>query len=233
MEELPFDVEIEILLRLQVQPLRRLELVSKQWRSLIRSRDFMERYLVHQKSKHRFTILAGVKVMDPFAHEVFREPRFIRYFHSSDGDPGFSYMLLQNNEGVPCLSCDGFICCPRPVNHQFSNLPCSSLLGFGRDRVSGDYKLVRLFEPPGENTLCTGCELFSLKARKWIYISHVPIPCFNGQPSASVNGSIYWFTAYLWLTDADQYSTTAKIIAFDLHTHRFRAVHHPPTEFIS
>lgn len=93
--------------------------------------------------------------------------------------------------------------------------------------MSGNYKLVRLFERPGEHNVCTECEVLSLKTWEWRYISHVPIPCFNGQPSASVNGSIYWFTAYLWLTDAE-YSTTAKIIAFDLHTQRFRAVHHPP-----
>lgn len=101
------------------------------------------------------------------------------------------------------------------------------LLGFGRDRMSGDYKLVRLFEQPGKYMICTECEVLSLKTMEWRYISHVPTPCFHGQVSASVNGSIYWFTAYLWLTDAE-YSTTAKIIAFDLHTHRFRAVHHPP-----
>ncbi|EOA15668.1 hypothetical protein CARUB_v10006198mg [Capsella rubella] len=116
--ELPLDVEIEILLRLPVQPLRRLELVSKQWRSLIRCRSFMERHLADQKSKHRFTILANVMVRDQFASKISRETGLFRNFCSSDGDPGFSYVrLLQNNDGgAPSLSCDGFICCPRPGN---------------------------------------------------------------------------------------------------------------------
>lgn len=102
--ELPFDVEIEILQRLPVKPLRRLELVSKNWRSLIRSPYFMERYLVHQKSKHRFKLLANVMLMD---RSVFPKPR-----------DGFSYVLLShvNNEVAHSLSCDGFICFPRPGN---------------------------------------------------------------------------------------------------------------------
>ncbi|ESQ53781.1 hypothetical protein EUTSA_v10027104mg, partial [Eutrema salsugineum] len=60
------------------------------------------------------------------------------------------------------------------------------------------------------------------------YISPVPIPCFDWQVSASVDGSIYWFTAYLWEVESEsEYSRVAKIIAFDLHTHRFHAVPHP------
>ncbi|CAH2076846.1 unnamed protein product [Thlaspi arvense] len=107
--------------------------------------------------------------------------------------------------------------------------PWNQLLGFGRDRESGDYKLVRLLVNMGWETwtVCTQCELFSLKTREWRYVGQVPVPCFACQPSASVNGSIYWFTAYVWETEASEYSTEAKIVAFDLHTQSFRAVPHP------
>lgn len=106
--DLPFDVEIEILQRLPVRPLRRVELVSKNWRSLIRSQYFKERYLVHQKSKHRFKILANV--MDP-------SPLFsgkTGHFRSWDDDPEVSY-VRRDNESYS-LSCDGVICCPGPGN---------------------------------------------------------------------------------------------------------------------
>ncbi|CAA7050641.1 unnamed protein product [Microthlaspi erraticum] len=268
--DLPFDVEIEILQRLPVRTLHRLELVSKKWRSLIRSPYFKERYLVHQKSKHRFKILANV--MDPFSR-ISGKTGLLRPW---DDDPQFSYVLLQNKESSS-FSCDGVICCPgpgnkflfinpatlqniqvgegRPLSHRprtFEALgplpytfyvkyylessrddyenryPKFHLLGFGRDRVSGDYKLVRLFRCHSwETRICSECEVFSLKTWRWTYVSSVPIPCPDGQASASVNGSIYWFTVYLWVPRSE-YSATAKIIAFDLHTHRFRAVCHPP-----
>lgn len=52
--------------------------------------------------------------------------------------------------------------------------------------VSGDYKLVQLFGLQGDDMVCTGCQLLSLKTREWRYISHVPIPCFDWQASASI-----------------------------------------------
>ncbi|CAA7050638.1 unnamed protein product [Microthlaspi erraticum] len=272
--DLPFDVEIEILQRLPVRPLRRVELVSKKWRSLIRSPYFKERYLVYQKSKHRLKILANVIVIDPFS----RISGKTGLFRSRDDDPQFSYVLLQNKESSS-LSCDGVICCPGPGNkflfinpatlqnilvkepplshrpktfESHGNMPYTfyvkyylessrddyeirypkfHLLGFGRDRVSGDYKLVRLLPwTSWDYNICSECEVFSLKTWQWTYVSSVPIPCPDGQASASVNGSIYWFTVYLWVpySEYSDYSETAKIIAFDLHTHRFRAVCHPP-----
>lgn len=93
-----------------------LELVSKRWRNLIRCRYFMESNLVHQKSKHRFKILANLK--DPFARKISTQ---LLLFHSSDDDSGFSYLLRQSAE-LPSLSCDGIICCLRPgISFLFIN----------------------------------------------------------------------------------------------------------------
>lgn len=83
-------------------------------------------------------------------------------------------------------------------------------MGFGRDKVNGSYKVVRMFFDPNL------CEILDVNIGVWRKLSPPPYEVHVGQRSACVNGSIYWFDI-----------AGCKILAFDLHTEEFHDIPHP------
>lgn len=86
-------------------------------------------------------------------------------------------------------------------------------MGFGKDEVNGNYKVVRMFFDPRFY-----CEILDVSTGEWRIVKPPSYRVDPRRKSACVNGSIYW----LEMLDSDS------ILALDLHTEEFRDVPVPP-----
>ncbi|KAJ0264380.1 F-box domain-containing protein [Hirschfeldia incana] len=105
--------------------------------------------------------------------------------------------------------------------------------GFGKDSVTGRYKIVWLYNiyPATLNKKKkTRCEVFDLEEWRWRFVTTRPLDhhqILSEQMPSFANGSLYWLTG-----DERGYpSTQTKLIVFDIHTEMFQVTSTPP--FIS
>ncbi|VVA96777.1 unnamed protein product [Arabis nemorensis] len=178
------DLVKEILLRLPLKSLVKFKTVSKEWRSILESKSFIEMHLNFQKYvKRRQKILAAYNC------DCCDRPN-LPPETGSEGDED-----LQCNTSRPLMSCDGLVCLPEPgwvnvmnpstdelvrfpsgpdpVSHYvrprhvgtlvpyLTYFPGYRAMGFGRDKVTGSYKVVRMsFDP-------TECDVLSVENGEW------------------------------------------------------------------
>nr|ACQ90604.1 putative F-box protein [Eutrema halophilum] len=103
--------------------------------------------------------------------------------------------------------------------------------GFGKDSVTGRYKLVWLYNRyPATTNKEVGCEVLDLEDKKWRFVSTRPLldhhhhhVLYNQRP-AFANGSFYWLTG----DEQGGPSTQTKLIVFDIHTEMFQVTETPP-----
>ncbi|XP_010506147.1 PREDICTED: F-box/LRR-repeat protein At2g43260-like [Camelina sativa] len=92
--------------------------------------------------------------------------------------------------------------------------PALWAMGFGRDKVNGSFKVVRMFFDPHHY-----CEVLDVNIGEWRRSVRPPPYVVDARrKSACVNGSIYWLGSDL-----------LKLLALDLHTLEFRDV--PSTRY--
>ncbi|KAL0671419.1 hypothetical protein Bca4012_034123 [Brassica carinata] len=95
-------------------------------------------------------------------------------------------------------------------------------LGFGKDKFTGRYKLVWLYNS-FEFTLsnATVCEVYDFNnTNTWRYVTASPVRIFDEQAPVHLDGSLYWFT--------DEYITDTKVLSFDIHTEKFHMIAEAP-----
>ncbi|KAF8093947.1 hypothetical protein N665_0373s0005 [Sinapis alba] len=226
------DVLELILLRLPPKSLGRFKTVSKQWRSILESNWFLEMHLSFQKSgKPRRKILAAdhcnCGAPSLRAKGSFRGGEEIVYLHCDSTRPSMSC------DGLVCIPEPGWINVlnpltgqrlrfasgPDPLNRQSSYLftdggafsayfPGHWAMGFGKDKVNGSYKVVRMFFDPNRY------EVLDVNIGEWRKLSPPPYEVEAGRRSACVNGSIYW--SDIW--------RGCRLLSLDLHTEEFHRV---------
>ncbi|XP_010458578.1 PREDICTED: F-box/LRR-repeat protein At2g43260-like [Camelina sativa] len=96
-----------------------------------------------------------------------------------------------------------------------------SSFGFGKDEVTGAYKVVELRAHPRSSLIVGECNVLDLQTGRWRHVNIVPYKVFARERSVYVNGSLHWFTVDLWEPNA------SRIVAFDLHLEEIRVVSHP------
>ncbi|EOA25925.1 hypothetical protein CARUB_v10019307mg, partial [Capsella rubella] len=206
----------DILLRLPLKPLFKFKAVSKQWKSILESKIFVER----RKS-------------------VQKKPKILAVGDSLfQGDAEIDVDYLQSNEVTtrPSLTCDGLVCIPvpdwvyvlNPSTREFLRFPTGPYdygvelvpqawrnifpgywaMGFGKDEVEGSYKVVRILYD------FNFFEILDVNIGEWRKLSPSPYKVEQTRKSACVNGSIYWLDM----------RHRFKILALDLHTEEFRDV---------
>ncbi|CDY71724.1 BnaCnng74140D [Brassica napus] len=90
--------------------------------------------------------------------------------------------------------------------------------GFGRDYVTGAYKLVWLHNIKDKNI--SSCEVFDFGVKEWRHVTSPPDHRIDhNQEATFANGWLYWFT-----------HEKTKLIAFDLHMEMFQVVPNPIVE---
>ncbi|CAN8287238.1 unnamed protein product [Cochlearia groenlandica] len=239
-EELCPELLEEIFLRLPLKSIINFKQVSKQWKSILESKSFVQsrRLMNKNNKKKKVQILAAI---GNNSHGYF-----VNKGRGGDGDEVEIFNLRCSvARGRPSLACEGMVCIsvrafvnvlnpstgqllrfpsgPDPVHSRrryrhhlhdslFPLSPGNWAMGFGRDKVNGRYKIVRMHFDSNRT------EILDIAVGQWIKLPSRPLYYVDARMvSACVNGSIYW------LHCIPRY----RILAFDLHTGLFRDVKAP------
>ncbi|KAG5548152.1 hypothetical protein RHGRI_013749 [Rhododendron griersonianum] len=218
MSDFPMDVVTEILLRLPVRALLRFRCVSKSWRNLIHSWDFVESHL--KRSIETKTHLSLILT------------HFSTYsvdFDSLDNAVELDHMLKSKPLGTQVLgSCNGLICLSHglddiaiwnPSTRKCRQLPRAKIdyfefghvsYGFGSDAITDDYKVVKIFE--------SKVQVCSMRLSSWKRIQDFPYYMRYGRGYGVLVGSaLHWV-----VTREPDLDNTANLIgAFDLSVEEF------------
>ncbi|XP_010504784.1 PREDICTED: F-box/kelch-repeat protein At2g43270-like [Camelina sativa] len=227
----------EIFLALPLKSILKFKTVSKQWRSILESKLFVERRMnVQNNNRRKILAVGGDRNESGF---------------ESDEEIDMVYLNHCDDDATrPSLTCEGLVCIPEPgrINvlnpsiRQLRRFPCTPdhpvpsfilerqlrdkpyltffpgnwAMGFGRDKVTDCYKVVRMCFFPVEE-----CEVLDLETGEWRKLNPPPHRVDVGRKSVCVNGSIYWLYTF-WCFN---------LLALDLHTLEFRNVSVPGTWF--
>ncbi|XP_058185585.1 F-box protein At5g49610-like [Rhododendron vialii] len=217
---MPEDLLILILSRLPVKSLLRFKSVSKYCYSLIQNPSFVSLHHNHAaentdclivKRYHKKDFLQSLSLV---SNETHSNDLYIPFAVPPGPHVGDLYLLGSSN-GVVCLgnSFAKFMVC-NPATREFKVLPAppyrkrhrhvTSLLGFGLDPETNDYKLLRVaplyeYDPRVSAKICVGqkVQIYNMSADSWREIvATVPKDALlqhRGHSFATLlNGVFYW-----------------------------------------
>ncbi|XP_059661929.1 F-box protein CPR1-like [Cornus florida] len=248
MSNIPDDLIPDVLCRLPVKSLLRFRCVSKQWRALIDSPNFINLHLnqslrtntnwslISRRYSFQNLYCIGYQSLDDILkhgyHNVLpvkHEYPFLRLPHH--------FNIVGYCNGLMCLLSSTLSSIKAPIllnpstkKHQilppepqiWSSYP---VYGFGYDAVTDDYKIVRVSRFVGEGF---GPEVvvFSSRLNKWRMSPHC-VPHFLRHNFSGVffNGALHWVATRQHESPLDNYSIY--IVAFDLVVENFREVKLP------
>ncbi|CAA7036165.1 unnamed protein product [Microthlaspi erraticum] len=249
MESLPHDVVELILERLPVKSLLRFKAVSKEWRSTIESSFFQERQLVQRKQSGDPDVLMVPKTPFHAVGPDLMEP-LITLVLGSSASVKIPSPLEKTHYLVCKNTCDGLVCVYQtcepclvfnPTTRWHRTLPLYELqkyviglgkewyfklspsffnLGFGKDKLTGTYKPVCLYNSKeiGRQNATT-CEVFDFCTNSWRYVTPAaPYRINNHSNPVYVDGSLHW------LTECKE----TNVLSFDLHKESFQVVSKAP-----
>lgn len=249
---IPHDVVVEeILEKLPVKSLLRFRAVSKLWRTEIESRRFQERHLVHQQKSRDPSILICRPRLDDLGKASLRslslgatlvsEEDHIRYPVPSKKD--FNVRVTRSCDGLACLYSNTFMYVINPATRWHRKLPKARFqtlveittnrfprpfVGFGKDNITGMYKIVWLY-----NSHCLNldgqtntCEVFSFDNNNntWRHdvIVSCPYPIVHDKVPAHAHGFLYWFIDAV---------TETQVLSLNLHTETFAVMAKIPVAY--
>ncbi|KAG7596445.1 F-box domain [Arabidopsis suecica] len=250
MESLPHEVVECILERLDADPLLRFKAVSKQWKSTIESPFFQRRQFTQRQQSGNPDVLMVSRCADINSEIEALTTLVLGSSSSVKIPTPWEEEEEEDKEySVSQDSCDGLVCLFdkfksgfvfNPATRWYHPLPLCQLqqlliaigdgfydlgyrvsrLGFGKDKLTGTYKPVWLYnsiEIGLENA--TTCEVFDFSTNAWRYVSPAAPYRIVGCPApVCVDGSLHWFTE----------CEETKILSFDLHTETFQVVSKAP-----
>ncbi|XP_023640494.1 F-box/kelch-repeat protein At2g43270 isoform X1 [Capsella rubella] len=234
----------EIFLRLPSKSILKFKTVSKQWRSILESKIFVER---------RMNIVKTRKIIAAYNCDCGDRPRIIRQARLDEADDEeivyihFGDSQLWNVwDGRPLMTCDGLVCIVEPESIivlnpstgqllRFPSAPDPSsrfingregsdffwgnwVMGFGRDKVTGSYKVAKMCFYPTEG----GCDVLDVESGEWRNLRLYPYVVQVSKLSVCVSGSIYWLS-----TASYKIGRGYKILALDLHKQEFHYISVP------
>ncbi|CAA0395636.1 unnamed protein product [Arabidopsis thaliana] len=219
------DLLEDIFLRLPLKSILISKSVSKRWRSILESKTFVERRMSLQKKR---------KILAAYNCKCGWEPRLLPGSSQCKGNEEIVY--LHCNAAQPSFTCDGLVCILEPrwidvlnpwtrqlrrygfgfgtifgVGSAFS--PRHWAMGFGKDKVTGSYKVVKMCLISFSEICARDPEVeysvLDVETGEWRMLSPPPYKVFEVRKSECANGSIYWLhkpTERAWT-----------ILALDLH----------------
>ncbi|XP_027085877.1 F-box protein CPR1 [Coffea arabica] len=236
MPNLPWELILDILSRLPATSLLRFRCVSKPWRSLIDSPDFVQMHLRQSQkaagTTNRSLILGflGIYSIDLDSLDCARPLR--PPFSSSDVSNSCNgLVLLLGQNQTPFLW--------NPCTRKYKTLPDSpheypppgipvdynalyKRYGFGYVAQDDDYKVLRVveFRSPDSTWIGSEAKIYSLKTNSWRRVDHYPFPLprIRGW-GVHVNGAVHT------VLSLDNYYQ--EIVAFDLRTEKHYTIPKP------
>ncbi|KAF2567411.1 hypothetical protein F2Q68_00027153 [Brassica cretica] len=195
---IPIDLLEEIFLGLPLKSILIFKTVSKHWRSILESRSFAERRMKAEKKNpkilavgdHRFKLDAGeIEVVCLLAAKrpsltceglvCLPVPGCVNVLNPSTGE----YISFPSGIDLVTKRFDGIFF----VAPWWNIFPGYWAMGFGKDQVNGNYKVVRMFFEPK-----LYCEILDVSIGEWRIVNPPPYPVDPRRKSVCVNGSIYW-----------------------------------------
>ncbi|PQM39777.1 F-box protein CPR30-like [Prunus yedoensis var. nudiflora] len=242
MVELPPEVIISILSRLQVGRLLCFRSIAKPWRSLIDSPYFVDLHL--EKSAEAKSHLSLILRKDSDLYYI--------NFDSLDDAVELNHPLMCYSNRIRVLgSCNGLLCICNvaedialwnPSTKKYRVLPslpsdrkrdsgmclCGArVYGLGYDAGHDDYKLVRISQFIGLDYLSFESEVkvYSLRNNAWKKVEDMPyVLCYTRKMGILVSGCVHWVVTRQ--LELDQLATEL-VIAFDIVKETFREVPMP------
>ncbi|KAL3516166.1 hypothetical protein ACH5RR_023068 [Cinchona calisaya] len=241
-DEIPDELIEEIFSRLPVKTLIRFRCVSKSWRAIIGSQDFIRKHLNHS-SNH--TLILG-----NFNHSYsgIEEP----YLYSADYNSFLETNRADFKElSLPIMprteissdtwgSCNGLICLLcfwksriflwNPSTRKHRILPeakfeipnilkgdVQTIYGIGNDFVNDDYKVVSMVQiDTVDDDVYSQVKVYSLKSDSWRSVEDFPYYFDWGNSGKLANGALHW------VVKASAKSESENLIAaFDLGTEEY------------
>lgn len=234
------DILEEIMVRLPVKSLVRFQIVSKHWRGMITSSSFREKYLLHQKTQEP-KVVCIYEDKNWYCHNLATKTMRMECtclveeeeeYHTRDDNEEKLVVISNSLDGLVCFY--GFTDLTRPIKvinpatRWSQTLPLAQIQrsnkkklefpspGFGKDYITGAYKLVWLHNINDNTT--SSCEVFDFGVKQWRQVSP---PCPDHQINqyrepTFANGWLYWFC-----------QEKTKLVAFDLQMEMFRVIPNP------
>ncbi|CAF2143248.1 putative F-box protein At2g02030 [Brassica rapa] len=237
------DALEEIMLRLPVKSLISFQAVSKHWRRMITLNSFRERYMLHQKTLEPKFLCVYDDIDWYKASYALKEMRLewsSACLVEVEEEEDYHISNDEQEDVIVSKSLDGLFCfygranfknpikVMNPSTRWSLTLPLARIQlvhsdnkvefsqpGFGRDYVTGAYKLVWLHNIKDKNI--SSCEVFDFGVKEWRHVTSPPYHRIDhNQEATFANGWLYWFT-----------HEKTKLIAFDLHMEMFQVVPNP------
>lgn len=228
------DVVERIMEMLPVKSLLRFKAVSKQWQSTIESRYFQESQLNHrEQSRDPDVLMVCEHPYDIKDTNIESLRTLVSGSLSSVKIPtsweNIFYSVCRNScDGLVCLYRSHISCLvanpatgwhrtlPRPLCHLQRGIR-NYRVGFGKDKFTGIYKPVSLYNRREE---ATTCEVFDFSTNTWRYITTASPPYLISKyhNPLYVDGQLHWFTQ----------CKETKVISLDLHTETFQVISSVP-----
>ncbi|CAH8266937.1 unnamed protein product [Arabidopsis lyrata] len=237
---LPHDAVELILERLPVESLLKFKSVSKNWKSTIESRCFKERQLIRRKQSrgpdvllvpltwscdgiYAESIALGSSIVSTVRLPTSSGSRICHgscdgllclycvYTPSVVVNPATGWHQTFPLSNLQLLCLDMY---DKPEDHDFFPMPN---LGFGRDKFTGTYKPVWLYNSSDFGLPnATTCEVFDFSTNTWRYVHPSPphrIDDFINP--VYLDGSLHW------LAEGEE---ETKVLSFDLHSETFHVL---------
>lgn len=234
MSRLPEEVTGEVLRRLPVKPLLRFRCVSKSWRSLIDSKQFIRLHLHHslRSNSNRAILVDSSKL----------------YYIDLDSFKRVEIDVASIEPYSVVASCDGLVLlAPKPGNISLWNpltrkmsklaeqppLPdhfylyeyVQAIFAFGYDSKHDDYKVVRVVQAADDKDngrFSSKAAIYSLKSDSWKKAADFPylLPRHTSRWGVYLNGALH--------TVVKNGSKTEVIMAFDLGKEEHYELPMPP-----
>ncbi|GFZ17120.1 F-box and associated interaction domains-containing protein [Actinidia rufa] len=245
MSHLPEELTADILSRLSVKSLLRFKLVSPTWRALIESSDFIKSHL-NRSIATKSNLFLIVKESHLYSVD------FDSLSDSTVDPVKLDHHPLRCQDHITEVwgSCNGLICLSNaldtvvlwnPSTRESIKLPYASIesqnqsrvdpirvYGFGYDRISDDYKVVRIVVlrgVDGDESFQYEVKVYSLRWNSWHRAQEFPhYPNLKKTGGVLASGALHWV-----VSPETAFGKSHLIVSFDLGVEEYRLV--PPPEF--
>lgn len=231
---IPLDVMVNILSRLNVKSLLQFRCVCKAWYNIIRNPQFAKTHLEHFLTRERLMLielsryLADYDVLndevEEFDYPAISTCRYFKILGSCNGllhiNAPNSPMVLWNPSTRESRELPS-----SPIEFPTRSRKCSPpLYGLGHDSLADDYKLARVVIFATES-FETEVKVYSLRANSWKRIGDFPHNVYNKCPGIFVSGALHWL-----VTSEDDSPCTLCVLYLDLAEEKYGLLQLPEYE---
>ncbi|KAI3987258.1 hypothetical protein MKX01_031742 [Papaver californicum] len=245
MSSIPQEIlEENILTRLPVKSISRFRCVCKYWcNNVFKNSHFTKMHLQHAIAMNNFSLLVSNQKSDhskptdiyicSFDHNVFLSSKNLGKAVGID----YPFMskkcasqLIGSCNGLVCIELYGKICIWNPYTKEYRKVPATPIeypsavagciqisYGFGLDRKSDDYKLLRIVGFAGNEV--SEAKVYTLRSNSWKSLGFIQYDfSWDRNRGHLVNGVLHWIA----VARRTGFKTSCTVVSFDISNEIFR-----------